>query len=66
MLNLLVHHGRNSYSSIDTTVRCGIWPVEQCPSSFSYLPPTLSIFALPALEDLLLVETRCFKIVLPH
>ena len=22
---------------------CGIWLVEQCPSIFSYLPPTLSI-----------------------
>ena len=30
-------------SSIGTTAHCGLWPVEQCPSIFSYLPPTLSI-----------------------
>ena len=39
-------------SSIGTTDHCGLWPVEHCPSIFSYLPPTLSIFSLPALEDL--------------
>jgi len=32
----------NSSSSIGTTAHCGLWPVEQCPSVFSYLPPTLS------------------------
>ena len=32
----------NSSSSIGTTVHCGLWPVEQCPSIISYLPPTLS------------------------
>ena len=34
----------SSSSSIGTTAHCGLWPVEQCPSMFSYLPPTLSIF----------------------
>ena len=43
-----------SSSSIGTTAHCGLWPAEQCPSIFSYLPPTLSIFSLPALEDLFL------------
>ena len=37
-------------SSIGTTAHCGLWPVELCPSNFSYLPPTLSIFSLPALK----------------
>ena len=45
----------SSSSSIGTSAHCGIWPVEQCPSIFSYLPPTLSIFSLPALEDLFLL-----------
>ena len=45
-----------SSSSIGTTAHCGLWPVEQCPSIFSYLPPTLSIFSLPALEDLFLLR----------
>ena len=45
----------SSSSSIGTTAHCGLWPVEQCPSIFSYLPPTLSIFSLPALEDLFLL-----------
>jgi hypothetical protein len=29
--------------SIGTTARCGLWPVEQYPSIFSYLSPTLPI-----------------------
>ena len=46
----------SSYSpSIDTTAHCGLWPVEQYPSIFSNLLPTLSIFSLPTLEDLILV-----------
>ena len=44
----------SSSSFIDTTARCGLWPIEQCHSIFSYLPPTLSIFSLPALEELFL------------
>jgi len=40
-----------SSSSIGTTAHFGLWPVEQCPSIFSYLPPTLSIISPPALED---------------
>ena len=39
----------SSSSSIGTTACCGLWPVERCPSIFSYLPPTLSIFSFPAL-----------------
>jgi hypothetical protein len=33
----------SSSSSIGTTARCGLWPVEQYPSIFPYLSPTLSI-----------------------
>jgi hypothetical protein len=33
----------SSSSSIGTTARRGLWPVEQDPSIFSYLSPTLSI-----------------------
>ena len=43
----------SSSSSIGTTAHCGLWAVEKCPSIFSYPPPTLSIFSLPPLEDLL-------------
>ena len=52
-------------SSIGTTVHCGLWPVEQCPSIFSYLPPSLSIFSLPALEDLFLLPLSIFPWVFP-
>ena len=55
----------NSSSSIGTTVHCGLWPVEQCPSIVSYLPPTLSIFSLPALEDLFLLPLSIFSWVFP-
>jgi hypothetical protein len=44
-----------SSSSVGTTARCGLWPVEQYLSIFPYLSPTLSIFSLPALEDLFLL-----------
>ena len=53
----------NKYSSsspIGTTAHCGLWPIEQCPSIFSYLPPNLSIFSLPALEDLFLLPLYIF------
>ena len=50
-----IYISSNSSSSIGTTAHCGLWPVEQCPSIFSYQPPTLSIFSLPALEDLFLL-----------
>ena len=43
----------------------GFWPVEQCPSIFSYPPPTLSIFSLPALEDLFLLPLSIFSWVFP-
>ena len=48
-------------SSIGTTAHCGLWPVQQCPSIFSYLPPILSIFSLPALEDLFLLPLSIFS-----
>jgi hypothetical protein len=41
-----------SSSSIGATALCGLWPVEQYLSIFPYLSPTLSIFSLPALENL--------------
>jgi hypothetical protein len=43
-----------SSSSVGATARCGLWPVEKYLSIFPYLSPTLSIFSLPALEDLFL------------
>ena len=53
-------------SSIGTTAHCGLWPVEQSPSIFfSYLPPTLSIFSFPALEDLFLLPLYIFSWVFP-
>ena len=51
----------SSSSSIGTTAHCGLRPVEQCPSIFSYLPPTLYIFSLPALEDLCLLPLSIFS-----
>ena len=53
------HH---SSSSIGTTAHCGLWSVEQCPSIFSYLPPTLSIFSLP---DLFLLPLSILSWVFP-
>jgi len=44
-------------SSVGATARCGLWPVEQYLSIFSYPSPTLSIFSLPALEDLFPLST---------
>jgi len=55
----------SSSSSIGTTSHCGLWPVEQCPSIFSYLRPTLSIFSLPSLEDLFLLPLSIFSCVFP-
>jgi len=55
----------SSSSSIGTTAHCGLWPVEQCPSIFSYLPPTLSSFSLPTLEDLFLLPLSIFCWVFP-
>ena len=55
----------SSSSSIGTTAHCGLWPVEQCPSNFSYLPPTLSTFSRPALEDLFLLPLSIFSWVFP-
>ena len=47
------------------SAHCGLWPVEQCPSICSYLPPTLSIFSLPALEELFLLPLSIFSWVFP-
>jgi hypothetical protein len=44
-----------SSSSVGATARCGLWPVEKYLSIFPYPSPTLSIFSLPALEDLFLI-----------
>ena len=57
--------GLSSCSSIGTTAHCGLWPVEQCPSIFSYLPPTLSIFSLPVREDLFLLPLSILSWVFP-
>ena len=54
-----------SSSSIGTTAHCGLWPVEQYPSIFPYLSPTLSIFSLPALEDLSLLPLSILSRVFP-
>ena len=48
-----------------TTAHWGLWPVEQCPSIFSYLPPTHSIFSLPTLEDLFLLPLSIFSWIFP-
>ena len=50
----------SSSSSIGTTAHCRLWPVEKCPI-FSYLPPTLYIFSLPALEELFLLPLSIFS-----
>ena len=55
----------SSSSSIGTRAHCGLWPVEQCPSIFSYLPPTLAIFSLPELEDLFLLSLSIVSWVFP-
>ena len=54
-----------SSSSIGTTAHCGLWPVEKCPSIFSYLPPTLSIFSFPAHEDLFLLPISILSWIFP-
>ena len=36
----------SSSSSIGTTARCGLWPVEQCPSIFFFLSATNSLHLL--------------------
>ena len=55
----------SSSSSIGTTAHCGLWPVEQHPSIFPCLSPTLSIFSLPALEDLSLLPLSTLSWVFP-
>ena len=42
-------------SSSGSTARSGLWPVEQCPSIFSYLSLIISIFSLLDLEDIFLL-----------
>ena len=51
--------------SIGTTAHCGLCLVEQSPSIFSYLPPTLSTISLPALEDLFLLPLSILSWVFP-
>ena len=55
----------SSSSSIGTTAHCGLWPIKQYPSIFFYLSPTLSIFSLPALEDLFLLPLSILSRVFP-
>ena len=50
---------------IATTAHCGLWPVKQYPSILPYLSPTLSIFSLPALEDLYLLPLSILPWVFP-
>jgi hypothetical protein len=52
--------------SIGTAARCGLWPVEQYPSIFSYLSPILSIFSLLALADLFLLSLSIFSWAFPY
>jgi hypothetical protein len=51
-------------SSVGATARCGLWPVEQYLSIFPYLSLTLSIFSLPALEDLFLLLSILSRVFL--
>jgi hypothetical protein len=60
LLLLLSSSSSSSSSSIGVTARCGLWPVEQCPSILSYLSPTLSVFSLPTLEDFFLLFSPFF------
>jgi hypothetical protein len=73
--NMYINIGANNFFfffffffffSIGTTARCGLWVVEQYPSTFSYLSPTLSIFSLLALEDLFLFPLSIYSWVLPY
>jgi len=59
------HLASSSSSSTGTTVHGGLWSVEKCPSIFSYLPPALSIFSLPAIEDFFLLPLSIFSSVFP-
>ena len=59
------HQISSSSSSTGTTSHCGLCPVEHHPSIFSYLPPTLSIFSLPALKDLFLLPLSILSWVFP-
>jgi hypothetical protein len=52
-------------SSIGTTAHCGLWPVKQSPSIYSYLSPSLSIFSFLALEDLFLLPLSILSWVFP-
>ena len=53
--NYILNFSQIFSSSIGTIARCGLWPVEQHPSTFFYPSPTFSIFSLPSLEDLFLL-----------
>ena len=60
LILLIIYLFTSPSSSNDTTAHCGLCPVEQSPSIFSYLSPTLYIFLLPALEDLFLLPFPFF------
>jgi hypothetical protein len=62
----IITFSSSSLFSIGTTACCGLWPVEQYPSIFSYLSPTLSIFSLLALEDLFLLPLSILSWVFPY
>ena len=62
---MCVNSSSSSFSSIGTKAHCGLWLVEKCHSIFSYLPSSLSIFSLPALEDLFLLPLSIFSWVFP-
>jgi len=55
----------SSSSSVGTTARCGLWPVEKYLSICPYLSPTLSIFSLPTPEDLFPLLLSIFSWVFP-
>jgi hypothetical protein len=55
----VVRKGAPSFS-VGATARCGLWPVEKYLSTFPYPSPTLSIFSLPAFEDLFLLPTYLY------
>jgi hypothetical protein len=44
-------------SSTGTTAHCGLWPVEQNPSIFPYLSPTLSVI-IKSIQLFLLFDFR--------
>jgi hypothetical protein len=62
--SLTIWYDNSNTSSVGATARCGLRPVEQCPSIFPYLSPTLST-SLPSLEDLFLLPLSILSWVFP-